>query len=173
MSLRVSWMSTQLLQEKNGYLRAWSGVRQTLCERSTAWFLDVPSERTVGVNFRTEFTMILGPIPAEASSFFGCRGVFDNSIPTSIPDAPVRYSLSPECGWGFRRVLELGASYRLTPWALPFRLHVQPATEIDLRRRSQEQRFLRDCPETNSSETAGLKLIGSSRDPINAEHMKI
>jgi len=90
MSLRVSWMSTQLLQEKNGYLRAWSGVRQTLCERSTAWFLDVPSEQTVGVNFRTEFTMILGPIPAEASSFFGCRGVFDNSIPTSIQDAAVR-----------------------------------------------------------------------------------
>ena len=58
-------------------------------------------------------------------------------------------------------MLELGASYRPTPWALPFRLHVQPATEIDLRRRSQEQRFLRDYPETNPSETAGLKLIGS------------
>ena len=40
-------------------------------------------------------------------------------------------------------------------------LHAQPATEIDLRRRSQEQRFLRDDPETNPSETAGLKLIGS------------
>jgi hypothetical protein len=53
-------------------------------------FLDVPSERTVGLNFRTEFTMILGPIPAEASSFFGWREVFDNSIPTSIPDAAVR-----------------------------------------------------------------------------------
>jgi len=42
-------------------------------------FVDVASERTVGLNFRTEFTVILGPIPAEASSFFGCRVVLDNS----------------------------------------------------------------------------------------------
>jgi len=53
-------------------------------------FVVVASERTVGLNFRTEFTVILGPIPAEASSFFGCRIILDNSIPTSISDAAVR-----------------------------------------------------------------------------------
>ena len=111
-------------------------------------FVDVPSERTIRLNFRTEFTMILGPIPAEASSFFGCPGVFDNSIPTSIPDAAVRSlchrnvaGVSARC-WNSERpaARRRGLYHSACKCAAGY-------CEIDLRRRSQEQRFLRDYPE--------------------------
>ena len=62
-------------------------------------FLDVPSERTVGLNFRTEFTMILGPIPAEASSFFGVR-VIVSPRATKRSTSPEPYGVSRDvvCG---------------------------------------------------------------------------
>ena len=146
MSLRVSCMPTQFLQEK-GYLLGLACARLFASGRPPG-FVDVPSERPLGLNFRTEFTMILGPIPAEASSFFGCPGVFDNSIPTSIPEAAVRFlchrnaaGVSARC-WNSERTAarRRGLYHSACKCAAGY-------CEIDLRRRSQEQRFLRDYPE--------------------------